>query len=736
MLILTLSSSISSYIPAFSFMFSLWRVIHTACINLCTRSNIIPAKRFMIVTCIALFCAACGSDTAEPELSSGQASLRQQLESKVAGAVEKGFSGSVLVTVDDATLVLESYGLANRPDNIPITTNTVFDFNRIAMDFTAAAIFKLQEQGLMDVSDSISSVFPDIPSDKAQITFLQLLQHSAGFSESHSAEGMFEVLDQAQARKRIFAQELQFSPGSDYLVSASGYTLLADAIQIVSGRNYAEFVQDELFTPAGMTQSGFYGDPKLQVSHMAIGYNADTFADNNPALWPFTWATVGNGGLVTTVNDFNRWLTNTASAKVLTQSTFEAFNRQRQSYNSFESEKFGDEELIVYGNFSQYGQVTIVGDSPENGTRVIVTSNSSSDTEVTALVTQLIRTIFEPTPAGGRSPSLVFENAVNSGFSGAVLVRYGDEILLSDASGSADRELQIPNKPDTVFDIGSISKQYTGALILSLQEAGLLQVSDKLADHFDDVPQDKADITIHQLLTHTAGLPGALGDDYAPIGREDFLTLAWSSPLDVAPGTEYGYSNVGYSIAAAIAEKVSGQSYEVVLNERLLAPANIEETGYVLPNWSDRTFAIGYEEIDSLLAIDEPWAQDGPYWHLRGNGGLLSTTNDLLKWHDALTDQTVLSASSFKALHGRHVDEGLGTTFYGYGWVTEDTPVGPMHWHDGGNGFYFAVMLRFIEEDLVVVMLANEENEAALRLPWNLARAASPGLEDWVSVSE
>ena len=159
----------------------------------------------------------------------------------------------------------------------------------------------------------------------------------------------------------------------------------------------------------------------------------------------------------------------------------------------------------------------------------------------------------------------VYQNAVEKGFSGAVLVRHRGEILLHNAAGFANRELEIPNTVDTVFDIGSITKQYTAALIMALQEAGLLKVEDLLSAHFDDVPNDKADITIHQLLTHTAGFGNGFGADTVAIGRDVFLSLAWATGLEFGPGTKYRYSNAGYGIAAAIAEIVTGQSYEAAL---------------------------------------------------------------------------------------------------------------------------------------------------------------------------
>ena len=248
-------------------------------------------------------------------------------------------------------------------------------------------------------------------------------------------------------------------------------------------------------------------------------------------------------------------------------------------------------------------------------------------------------------------------------------------------------------------------------------------------------------------------MTAGLGGDYDPIDRKDYLALAWSTPLQGSPGAGFSYSNAGYSIAAAIAETVTGQSYESALLERLLAPAGISETGYVLPEWAGRSIDIGYSESGSLAKYwtgdsisikynetgspatqEASWTNEGPYWHLRGNGGLLTTTSDLLKWNDALSETELLSASSIESLQARHVDiSGHGSTFYGYGIWATDSPIGPLHWHGGANGFNYAQMLRFIDDDLVVIILSNKDNDVARYLPMGLARVAAPSLVNWHS---
>ena len=157
------------------------------------------------------------------------------------------------------------------------------------------------------------------------------------------------------------------------------------------------------------------------------------------------------------------------------------------------------------------------------------------------------------------------EQSIEHGFSGAVLVSEKDNILLNKGYGLADRKQRIPNTHDTVFDIGSNSKQFTGAAILVLVQQNKLKLSDSLIQFFDAVPQDKKNITVHHLLAHTAGLVESVGRDFEHISEDDFFDQVFSSPLKHPVGSQYAYSNVGYSLLAKIIEKVSSTEYETIL---------------------------------------------------------------------------------------------------------------------------------------------------------------------------
>ena len=313
-----------------------------------------------------------------------------------------------------------------------------------------------------------------------------------------------------------------------------------------------------------------------------------------------------------------------------------------------------------------------------------------------------------------------------AGFNGTLLVVRDSAVLLDKGYGLRDREEQLPNTPSTVHAIGSITKQFTAACILELQEQGELKVSDPMSAYLVDVPADKSGITLHQLLTHSAGFPGAIGDDNEAIDGGAFTKLAMATPLEFAPGTSYAYSNVGYSLLGIIVERVSGMSYERYLHDSLLVPAGLERTGYRLPDWSKEQLAIGYRKDGTRWGtmLDHPMVNGGPGWHLRANGGILSTTRDMATWVDVLGTNKVLTRSSTDAMFTGHVEEGEGAgSFYGYGWALFKTQRGTrLITHNGGNGVQFADVLWFADEGVTVVLMSNANKRGMQDIAWEIGR--------------
>ncbi len=294
------------------------------------------------------------------------------------------------------------------------------------------------------------------------------------------------------------------------------------------------------------------------------------------------------------------------------------------------------------------------------------------------------------------------------GFSGAIIVSYKGEVELRQGYGLAERETRRPYTPTTVQSHGSITKQMTGAAILLLESRGELSVSDSITTYFETVPEDKRYITLHQLLTHSSGLTGGVGPDDEPIEARAFVERVMATPLQFKPGTRYAYSNAGYSLLGLIVERVSGQCYEAFLREELLLPAGIKRTGYVLPGWNPDRLAVGYRGGKRWgLVQDRGWLDDGPGWHLRANGGLHTTVDDMHQWLSTVRGQGVLDVETSRRWTTGHIDEGGGDTRYAYGWVVRDTPWGKMINHGGSNSIFTAEFVWLPERELFFYIQGN-----------------------------
>ena len=302
-----------------------------------------------------------------------------------------------------------------------------------------------------------------------------------------------------------------------------------------------------------------------------------------------------------------------------------------------------------------------------------------------------------------------------AGFSGVLLVGKDDLVVIAKGYGFANRERQAAFTSRTVFDIGSITKQFTGAAIAKLEMQGKLSTGDKLAKFFPNAPADKSEITLYQLLTHSAGLKGDFGDDYDPATRDWLVDQALESKLLFPPGTGHRYANSGFSLLAAIIERVSSQSYESYLREHLWLPANMEHTGYRLPKWEIEGVAHGYRgKMDWGTPLDKKWAADGPYWNLRGNGGVLSTVWDLYRWHRALLGEKILSNDAKSKMFARRVKESPNSkSWYSSGWNLSDTPRGTsVIQHNGGNTIFYADFVRFVDDNVVIIAASNRSEDA------------------------
>src|SRR5688572_21573200 len=264
-------------------------------------------------------------------------------------------------------------------------------------------------------------------------------------------------------------------------------------------------------------------------------------------------------------------------------------------------------------------------------------------------------------------------DAAGLGFSGVVLIAEGPTLLLHQGYGWADRERGVPFRPSTAFGLASVAKTFTAAAILRLQDLGKLNVRDSVANHLGGWPQDKSAVTIHHLLTHTSGLPLDIGTDNESISRDEMLRRAIAAKLTHPPGTKWVYSNLGYSLLAAIVELTTGEPFERFIQREIFRPAGMVQTHFSTPQ-SEVAHYCGYRAFQSECI--PPWTSyhgGAPTWTIVGGAGLYSTAGDLYRWDRALAAGRVLSDSARTLAVTPHFPRSA-TAAAGYGWFIRTTP--------------------------------------------------------------
>ena len=288
------------------------------------------------------------------------------------------------------------------------------------------------------------------------------------------------------------------------------------------------------------------------------------------------------------------------------------------------------------------------------------------------------------------------------GFTGTVLVMKQNKELLRKAYGMAHREWNIPNSPETKFEIGSLTKQFTATCILQLVEQGKLSLDDKLGKFFPSFFKGDS-VTIHMLLNHTSGIPSFTGlpgfdkIDKLSWSRDSMIAFFNNKPYDFSPGSNFKYNNSGPFLLGFIIEKVSGLSYETYLQKNIFDKLFMTNTG--LNNW-DKILPLrakGYEMVKNKPVNAAYISLEWPF----SSGAMYSTVDDLYKWDRTLYGNTVLTANSLQKMF----TPGKGN--YGYGFFIDSLEKHPRIWHTGGIPGFNSHMARFPQDDVFIIVLGN-----------------------------
>jgi CubicO group peptidase (beta-lactamase class C family) len=272
-------------------------------------------------------------------------------------------------------------------------------------------------------------------------------------------------------------------------------------------------------------------------------------------------------------------------------------------------------------------------------------------------------------------------------------------------------EWNIPVEPDTKFRLGSITKQFTAALVLQLVHEGKIKLDGKVTDYLPDYRKDTGGrVTVHHLLNHTSGIPSYTGlpNFFNEVSRNpyevaDFVKKYASGDLEFEPGAKFSYNNSGYFLLGAIIERVTGKPYRVVLKERILDPLGMKDTGYDLYETVLPKRAAGYARRPAGYVNAAYLDMSLPY----AAGSLYSTVEDLYLWDQALYTDKVLPAAMRELMYTPGLQD------YAYGWVARKVPFGPGGaevaevGHGGGINGFNTLILRQPETKNLVVLLNN-----------------------------
>lgn len=312
-------------------------------------------------------------------------------------------------------------------------------------------------------------------------------------------------------------------------------------------------------------------------------------------------------------------------------------------------------------------------------------------------------------------------------FDGAVLVAENGKIIYKDAFGLANREWNIPNRTDTKFMIGSVSKSLTATLMLVQVQKGLISLSKTVADYLPEFKtKPAANLTIKQLLSHTSGIPNYdIIKDFFPrisrqnFTRDDYVKIYMDSALAFEPGSRYAYSSWGYFTLGYIMERVTGKSYSQLMKEDIFDKLRMNNSGSYYHMQIVPGRATGYDYSFGGFSSADFRDQS----NTMGTGDLYSSVEDLFKLHIAISNHTLLN----NQLTDEMLSPGILPAKYGYGWFNQNfkyTPADSVaaNFHLGMTEGFISFILRIPESNSLVVILCNSSPTDFFGITKNLVK--------------
>lgn len=314
----------------------------------------------------------------------------------------------------------------------------------------------------------------------------------------------------------------------------------------------------------------------------------------------------------------------------------------------------------------------------------------------------------------------IFNNAVSQDFSGVILIASGGEIIFTGVNGKRDFENNIPLMPSDIFELASISKQFTAMMVMICKEKGMLNYDD-LVEKYLDIPYKG--ITIRNLLTHTSGLP-----DYQKVMDENWDKLKVAGNTEImeylnkykpkilfSPGDEYKYSNTGYVLLASIVEKVTGEDFVEMSNKWIFGPLKMKNT-LIRSNEEKKrldNLAFGHKKdsLDRFVNANKFLSSDYTIWlgNRKGPGRVSSNVFDLLLWDQALFTEKLVSKKTMEEAFSPYILNDKTLSYYGFGWRLNKDSKNKIVTHSGSNPGYKTRIVRLLDKRKTILILSNND---------------------------
>jgi CubicO group peptidase (beta-lactamase class C family) len=294
-------------------------------------------------------------------------------------------------------------------------------------------------------------------------------------------------------------------------------------------------------------------------------------------------------------------------------------------------------------------------------------------------------------------------------FNGAALIAQDGKIIWSNAWGMADREREILNTPQTIYRINEMTTQFTAAAMLLLEQEGKLSLDDPICDYLDNCPEAWQPVTIHQLLSHTSGIPDYFDVAYSETYKlakegatpDALVALFRDQPLAFEPGAQRRWSHSGFVLAGQIIESVSGQPYGDFVEQRIMAPLGMTQSGYGDP---PQGLAVGY----TYDGTNTPAAVLLGPAALYASGGLYSTAEDLFRWNEGLYNGQLLNETQLQKMLTAHATIPQSNLGSGYGIVVGEG-FGRRGAGSGGvQDGYAAMIKRYLDDRVTTLLIGNQ----------------------------